>query len=274
MSDNLYRRQATDPINDTYFNLLLADIRARLERLEKFEPDWEEQVAALVNIGVQRIDTFLTPAVEQVQELSGLGFLVADSSTSTTFVVGQEVTLVVDEGTKRDLFAPSPNVSITSASVQGLVVLAERVGEYNAETGELVVNPWYISGPNGALDDWVITSEPGIAKAVFEIYALVVAAEALAVASASAAGDSASAAATSEGAAAASATAAQGHAGGASTFRGQASSFADTAQTHANTASGHADAAAASAATAGSAAAAAVADRPTFEETYFLAVTL
>ncbi|XWN29965.1 MAG: hypothetical protein ROR55_21085 [Devosia sp.] len=271
MSTDLYRRLATDSINTTYFNSLLADVRARLERLEKFEPDWEEQVAALVNIGVQRIDTFLTPAVEQVQELSGLGFLVADSSTSTTFVVGQEVTLVVDEGTKRDLFAPSPNVSITSASVQGLVILAERVGAYNAETGELVVNPWYISGPNGALDDWVITSEPGIAKAVFEIYALVIAAEALAAASASAADASATAAAASEGNAATSegnalthAGNAQTHADAADTSRGQAAGFASDAQAHA-------DNAAASAATAGSAAAAAVADRTTIDDVLFFA---
>lgn len=268
-------KDGTTEMGQGHFNPVFEDVDLRLHNLELVEADWEQETIRLVEQGLKRIDEFLAPTIGKIQDLTTLGFLWVTSSTPLTFELGEKG-VVVDEGPKRDLFIPTPWLSITRTATPDDWALAKQI-DYDNNTGGLLFEIVSVGGDPGPHTDLVITDTPGPVIFYAELAQRIddaSAAAASAAVDAAAAAASAMDAANAVGAAQGHADDAQTHATAADTSRGQASGFADTAQTHANTASGHADNAAASAATAGSAAAAAVADRPTFEETYFLAVTL
>lgn len=157
-------KDGTTRLSQEYFNPVLADIDLRLHAQELVEKDWTAAVDTLNRFGLQRIDNYLAPAIDRVQNIIELGFLDCTSATPLTFEVGIKG-VVVDAGNKRDLFVPSPFIAITrQANVTDYVVA--RVLVWDRETGALEFQILEAHGNAGPFTDLVIHALPGSVMAI------------------------------------------------------------------------------------------------------------
>lgn len=153
----------------------LSDIARRLVRAENQEALIQAATRNLLEFGLQRIDENLGPALIRLEQAAELGFLVATSSTSLALATGEAV-FEIAEGAQRDLFKPTPVLTIcrSTEGAEDQYAVA-RLISYDAETGGLVVDVQAISGISGAHDDWVIAASTGLAPAVIGLAAQVAA---------------------------------------------------------------------------------------------------
>jgi hypothetical protein len=143
--------------------------RTIVETLVAYATELERQGATadeLVEVGLERIDTVLTPALARVQQAAELGFLVATSNTSLTLQVGESAVFEVSEDT-RGLFTPTPFITVTRGTVgtEGQWAVGQLVA-WNAETGGLEVEILSITGISGAHTDWILSAASGIPASI------------------------------------------------------------------------------------------------------------
>lgn len=150
-----------------------SDIARRLVRAENQEALIQAATRDLIEFGLQRVDENLAPAIDRLQQASELGFLVAESATSLTLATG-EVVFEIAEGPQRDLFKPTPVLTITreAEGAENQYAVA-RLTSYDPVTGGLVVDVQAISGISGAHDDWVIAASTGLAPAIIAFASIV-----------------------------------------------------------------------------------------------------
>lgn len=151
----------------------LNDIAARLVRAEGQQGEIDAAIRTLLEFGLLRIDENLRPALERINAASEFGFLVATSASPLTLTAGEAV-FEVTEGGARDLFTPTPTLTIMRAAegAESQYAVA-RLVSYDKETGGLVVDVQAISGMAGEHNDWVIASSSGLAPAVITLAAQV-----------------------------------------------------------------------------------------------------
>jgi hypothetical protein len=156
-----------------------SDIARRLTRAENQEALIQAATRDLIEFGLQRVDENLGPALTKLEQAAELGFLVATSATSLTLATGEAV-FEITEGAQRDLFKPTPVLTITreAEGAESQYAVA-RLTSYDPETGGLVVDVQSISGISGAHDDWVISASTGLAPSIITFAATVAADKAI-----------------------------------------------------------------------------------------------
>src|SRR5882724_4240511 len=157
-------------------NMAMQVLDQRLRSLEPFTPSWESAVNELRTFGLARLNDAIVPTLERVQQLAQIGFLIADSSTPMTLVQDENVTFVINEGVKRDLFIPTPFLVATrDANATDYATL--RTISYDADTGALLATVKTIAGNPGPFNDWWIGPLAGNALASQNYFAQIQAAK-------------------------------------------------------------------------------------------------
>lgn len=192
------RARDSDRIDRDFLNRRYRLIAESLGALDTGLASVSSATDQLVELGLVRLNEVLGPALATAQAASENGFLVASSSTALTLEAGLETTLVLDEGSGRDLFSPTPIVILTrSGSSDADDWAAFRVDSYHRETGGLAGEVLAVNGSIGAAEhgDWIVSCSAGLAMSI--LTAAIDVANALTLAQ-QAAADAAAAAATAE----------------------------------------------------------------------------
>lgn len=158
-------REALNPtgstrLDPTFVGKLLDQIEARLGPVEAKKADFEAVEQLVRVVALQRINETLTPAIQQVLELVSRGFMIAHSDSEAIFGEGNILTLIVPEGSERNLFTPSPFTAVTrEANADDFAIC--RTISYVAEIGEYVGEVIAFYGDEGPHDDLVIGALAG-----------------------------------------------------------------------------------------------------------------
>lgn len=147
----------------------------RLNGLELLDVSWQSAIADVTTIGLSRLNEFFAPSIDKFARLAELGFLTAPSTTPKTLALGQTI-MVIDAGDQRDLFTPTPFVTIVREDEDGIDdwAVAQRLA-WNKENGELSLDILIIHGDPGPHDDWLVTASAGMLVGMDEIRATVAA---------------------------------------------------------------------------------------------------
>lgn len=152
--------------NRGMWDTVIRDVDARIADLEQIKPELDSAIDDLTKVGLDRINSVLAPAVEKVVNLADLGFLIAHSSTSITLNVSSDViTFVIPPGAERDLFTPSPFVTISRVANYTDYAFAKTLG-YDVIHGEYSCQILARFGNAGPFTDWVLSDGSGVAQAV------------------------------------------------------------------------------------------------------------
>lgn len=157
-----YRLRDKDNFSAKLFNKILADIDARIAAGEDMSAAVANAISDLNKVGLDRINSVLTPQIERIQLAGELGFLVISSDTPQTLVQGNIVTFVVEEGARRELFHPTTLLDVVRRSTPDDRAVA-LLHNYDAEYGELLVEFLRVDGDPGPHSDWEICASGGTA---------------------------------------------------------------------------------------------------------------
>ena len=147
-------------IDAIWLTRLLAALDVRFLPLEEQRDALDVAISEVRQVGLDRINEILVPAIEQVLELSSLGFLIATSETSASIDDGNILDLVVTEGAERALFTPSPFVALTREANTADYAICRLISYLN-DTGALRVEVLSHAGNVGPHTDWVIGALAG-----------------------------------------------------------------------------------------------------------------
>jgi len=158
-------REALNPtgstrLDETFVGKLLDQVEARLGPVEQKKADFEAVEQLVRVVALQRINETLTPAIQQVLELVSRGFMIAHSGSEAIFGDGNVLTLIVPEGSERDLFTPSPFTAVTREDNPDDFAICRTIS-YVAEIGEYVGEVIAFYGDEGPHDDLVIGALAG-----------------------------------------------------------------------------------------------------------------
>lgn len=157
-------------IDDVWLKRLLQVLEARISGIENKAVDYDTATRTLLSLGLQRISEVLLPALDRVQELTSLGFLIANSSTPNTLVEGATLMFVLPEGVQRDLFSPSIFTALTRADNPNDWAILRTQG-YDAEHGEYFAKVESFAGDPGPHSDWIISGLAGSTIAGIDLLA-------------------------------------------------------------------------------------------------------
>jgi hypothetical protein len=144
-----------------YMKRLLPSLEGRFQSIEADRETYEEAIEELRGVALLRINEILIPATKDIIEVTKFGFLLGPSSSSVKLEIGPK-TFVIDEGSQRDTFTPSPYLIIEHTFTIDNYAIA-RLVEYDNSTGILLVTITAVHGDPGPHTDWVISSTPGMA---------------------------------------------------------------------------------------------------------------
>ncbi|MCL7930442.1 dynactin subunit 2 [Halomonas llamarensis] len=92
---NYQMRDGRTRLGQSYFNPIWADLDSRLDTLEKIRIDWQNQVAQLRDLGLQRIDEYIRPVVDEVDAL--LAQATEETNGLAASLVEQHLTPVIEQ---------------------------------------------------------------------------------------------------------------------------------------------------------------------------------
>ncbi|ARQ95334.1 tail fiber protein [Bradyrhizobium phage BDU-MI-1] len=167
--ESMLRVKPRDNLGDPeYWNRRFDDIDRRISSNE----DGLEAIGGLTayveGLALNRLDLVLAPALDKITLVSEQGFLLAHSDSVVTLDTATTQTFVIDDAAERELFAPSPYLTIAREANMTDYCFAQLV-DYDKVTGQLVVQPVHIQGNPGPFDDWVIYVGTAISQAVTDI---------------------------------------------------------------------------------------------------------
>lgn len=164
--DAIYRVKPKDNLGDPeYWNRRFDDIDRRVSSNEDGLDAIGGLTAYIEGLALNRLDLVLAPALDKIMLVSEQGFLLAHSISSVTLDVNTTQTFAITDAAERELFAPSPYLTITRAANQTDFAFAKLVS-WNKVSGQLVVQPLQIMGNPGPFTDWVIYVGTAISQAV------------------------------------------------------------------------------------------------------------
>lgn len=155
---------------DTNFDLALLErlldaIEMRVRPVEDKKASLEAVEQLIRDVALQRINEVLTPAIQSVLLIQERGFLIARSSTSATIAANDVHTFVIADEHERATFVPGPYPALTREGSPDDTAVT-RLVDWNAATGELMLEIIAVFGDPGPHDDWVIVATAGVANAM------------------------------------------------------------------------------------------------------------
>lgn len=168
-------REALRLRGDTNFDLamverLLDAIELRLRPVEDKKASLEAVEQLIRDVGLQRINDVLTPAIQSVLLIQERGFLLARSSTPATLAPNNVLTFVIEDEHERAVFVPGPYPALTREGSADDMAVARLIA-WEPGTGELMVEVISVFGDPGPHDDWVIVATAGVANAMADMLA-------------------------------------------------------------------------------------------------------
>jgi hypothetical protein len=179
--DQIYRVKPRDNLGDPdYWNRRFEDVDRRVSATEDQLEEIDGLTAYIEGLALDRLNLILSPALDKISLVSNQGFLLAHSISTVTMDTATTQTLVIDNAAERELFAPSPFVTLTrTANITDYAFC--RTISWSNLTGELVLQPIQIFGNHGPFTDWVIYVGSAISQAVQAMLADTIAARDLAL---------------------------------------------------------------------------------------------
>jgi hypothetical protein len=167
--DQYYRVKPRDNLGDPeYWNRRFEDIDRRVS----FNEDGLDAIDGLTSyiegLALNRLDLILAPALDKIALVSEQGFLLAHSISSITLDISTTQTFAIADAAERELFAPSPYLTICREANQTDYAFA-RLVSWDKVSGQLVVQPLQIYGNPGPFTDWVIYVGTAISQAVADV---------------------------------------------------------------------------------------------------------
>jgi hypothetical protein len=167
--DAIYRVKPKDNLGDPeYWNRRFDDIDRRVSSNEDGLDAIGGLTAYVEGLALNRLDLVLAPALDKITLVSEQGFLLAHSHSSVTLDVNTTQTFAIPDAAERELFAPSPFLTITREANMTDYAFA-RLISWNKVSGQLVVQPLQIMGNSGPFTDWVIYVGTAISQTVATI---------------------------------------------------------------------------------------------------------
>lgn len=139
---------------------ILQAIELRLKSVEGAKADLDLITSRLLQVGLDRINEVLTPAIMSILRIQERGFLIANSATPGTLALGNILSLMVGDADERDLFTPAPFVALTLGSGPDSYGVARTIS-YDREDGTFVCEVLAFEGDPGPHSDWVIGALAG-----------------------------------------------------------------------------------------------------------------
>jgi hypothetical protein len=167
--DQYYRVKPRDNLGDPeYWNRRFEDIDRRVS----FNEDGLDAIDGLTSyiegLALNRLDLILAPALDKIALVSEQGFLLAHSISSITLDINTTQTFAIADAAERELFAPSPYLTICREANQTDYAFA-RLVSWDKVSGQLVVQPLQIYGNPGPFTDWVIYVGTALSQAVADV---------------------------------------------------------------------------------------------------------
>ncbi len=162
--DEEYSAGRVGTLTPSIWDNLLRTLELRFKRQEDREPSLDAALESLLEVGLNRIDETLAPAILSINEVAQLGFLIAQSATSHTLSVGVINTWIVPAGPIRRNFAPGPLSIIQRTGDHDVWAILETqtyqsvAGSYAAKV--IAMSAGAIAEP-GPWTDWVIGAPAG-----------------------------------------------------------------------------------------------------------------
>ncbi|MHC2250033.1 pyocin knob domain-containing protein [Bradyrhizobium elkanii] len=169
--DQYYRVKPRDNLGDPeYWNRRFDDIDRRVSSNEEELDAIDGLTAYIEGLALNRLDLVLAPALDKIALVSEQGFLLAHSNSQVTLDVNTTQVFAIPDLAERELFAPSPFVTIARKGSMTDFAFAELVA-WDRNSGQLTVRPRAIFGNPGPFIDWVIYVGTAIQEAVMDTLA-------------------------------------------------------------------------------------------------------
>ncbi|WP_315768364.1 MULTISPECIES: tail fiber domain-containing protein [unclassified Bradyrhizobium] len=154
--DQLYRVKARDNLGDPeYWNQRFEDLDRRINSNEDGLAAIGGLTSYVEGLALNRLDLVLAPALDKIALVSEQGFLLAHANNSVTLNVATTQTFAIPDEAERDLFAPSPFVTIVRQANTTDYAFAKLVN-WNRSSGQLTLQPIQTFGNAGPFSDWII----------------------------------------------------------------------------------------------------------------------
>lgn len=164
--DQYYQVKPRDNLGDPeYWNRRFDDIDRRVSSNEDGLDAIGGLTAYVEGLALDRLDLVLAPALDKITLVSQQGFLLAHSTSSITLDTATTQVFAIPDDAERELFAPSPFVTIVRKANTTDYAFAKLV-DWNKVSGQLTLQPIQIWGNSGPFDDWVIYVGTAISEAV------------------------------------------------------------------------------------------------------------
>ncbi len=163
------------PLNADNLNLRVFDIDSRLGTLEQAQPSLNDAINNLVSLGLDRINSALLPAFNQILEIQQMGFLSAPIAAGSNAVFATGATAVTISASYKQYFQPPPWVVLVRAANATDYCIAQVTG-WNSATGGLLLTITNQAGVSGTYTDVTVIGCPGGALAAIDAAAQVLSA--------------------------------------------------------------------------------------------------
>lgn len=122
---NYQMRDGRTRLGQSYFNPIWADLDSRLDTLERIKIDWQSQVAQLRDLGLQRIDEYIRPVVDEVDAL--LAQATEETNGLAATLVNEHINPLVEqvEQILQQAQADTDNIAQTLVDEQLAPILAQ-----------------------------------------------------------------------------------------------------------------------------------------------------
>jgi hypothetical protein len=157
---------ASEPLTKAVLDAAFTYIIKRFLVLESFTPEWQQAVDTLNDVGLNRINSALTPVFEAYSEIASLGAIFAATSSSTLPIAVGSQTFIID-APLRNQFAPARWMSAITTDAKAS--MAGLVTSYDRASGALVIDIVETYG-TGSFPAWQLSpsSPPLLAAAVVD----------------------------------------------------------------------------------------------------------
>lgn len=140
---------------------LVQTLEARFEVGEAQSGRIDSAILDMQSVALARINGFLNPAAQTIQNLLTLGFMVAHSTSSVRLTQGAIKTFTVTAGVQRDIFTPTAFLAVTRAANYNDYAIAEMIA-YDKNTGQLdlrLLTVGLLDPLNtGPFSDWTVSA--------------------------------------------------------------------------------------------------------------------
>lgn len=144
---------------------LFRETDQRLASVEDKAASFDEARAELVRATLARVNEILVPAFQLVQDYTTSGFasLAVHPEAAASFAVGEQ-TILMAEGTTRELFAPTPFIGLSRSSTAEDWAVGQLIS-WDRESGALVVDVIAAEGGEGPHGDVIAWATAGSLQA-------------------------------------------------------------------------------------------------------------